>query len=77
MTPKYQAIADELRVHIQAGKYAAAQTLPTEFAIAEEYQVSRQTVRQALSLLAKEGGVDVAHGHQLHARKGFGQRSAV
>ena len=32
MTPKYQAIADELRVHIQAGKYAAAQTLPTEFA---------------------------------------------
>ena len=66
MTPKYQAIADELRVHIQAGKYAAAQTLPTEFAIAEEYQVSRQTVRQALSLLAKEGLIEKRQGSGSH-----------
>ena len=47
MPPKYQKIADELRLHIQSGKYMNARTLPTEFAIAEEYQVSRQTVRQA------------------------------
>ena len=54
MPPKYQVIAEELRIHIQAGKYVNAQTLPTEFSIAEEYRVSRQTVRQALSLLAKD-----------------------
>ena len=52
MSTKYQAVADALRAHIQAGKYAGAAVLPSEFAIAEEYQVSRQTVRQALSLLA-------------------------
>jgi len=51
MSTKYQAVADALRAHIQAGKYAGAAVLPSEFAIAEEYQVSRQTVRQALSLL--------------------------
>ena len=66
MTPKYQAIADELRVHIQAGKYVNAQTLPTEFAIAEEYQVSRQTVRQALSVLAKEGLIEKRQGSGSH-----------
>ena len=58
MSTKYQAVADALRAHIQAGKYAGAAVLPSEFAIAEEYQVSRQTVRQALSLLAQDGLIE-------------------
>ena len=62
MPPKYQAIADELRIHIEAGKYAESDSLPTEFAIAEEYRVSRQTVRQALSLLVRDGLIEKRQG---------------
>ena len=62
MPPKYQAIADELRIHIEAGKYAGSDSLPTEFAIAEEYRVSRQTVRQALALLVSDGLIEKRQG---------------
>ncbi len=55
MPPKYQSVADDLRLQIHGGKYASAQALPTELAIAQEYQVSRQTVRQALSVLVQDG----------------------
>lgn len=66
MSTKYQAVADALRAHIQAGKYAGAAVLPSEFAIAEEYQVSRQTVRQALSLLAQDGLIETKRGSGSH-----------
>ena len=66
MPPKYQRIADELRIHIEAGKYVNSATLPTEFAIAQEYQVSRQTVRQALSVLAKDGLIEKRQGSGSH-----------
>ena len=62
MPPKYQRIAEELRIHIQDGKYRNAKALPTEHAIAEEYQVSRQTVRQALALLAESGLIERRQG---------------
>lgn len=55
MAAKYQTIADELRFQIRSGKYAAAAALPTEAALCQEYGVSRQTVRQALSLLVSDG----------------------
>ena len=66
MAPKYQTIADQLRIHIEAGKYANAKVLPTEFSIAEEYQVSRQTVRQALSILARDGIIEKRQGSGSH-----------
>lgn len=69
MPPKYQIIAEELRIHIQAGKYAGTQILPTEFSIAQEYQVSRQTVRQALSLLAKDGLIEKRQGSGSYIRQ--------
>ena len=62
MAAKYQIVADSLRAHIQTGKYAGAESLPTEFAIAREYQVSRQTVRQALALLSREGLIATRQG---------------
>lgn len=75
MATKYQVIADTLRAHIQAGKYAHATILPSEFAIAREYQVSRQTVRQALALLAQDGLIETRRGsgsHILRALQGGG-----
>lgn len=62
MATKYQIVADSLRAHIQTGKYAGAASLPSEFAIAQMYQVSRQTVRQALALLSREGLIATRQG---------------
>ena len=62
MAAKYQFIADQLRIQIKAGKYASASVLPTEFALCQEYQVSRQTVRQALALLVQEGLIEKRQG---------------
>lgn len=54
-TPKYQVIAEELRNRIASGAYDANQKMPTEGDWARQYGVSRQTVRQALDMLEKEG----------------------
>lgn len=66
MPTKYQVVADALRAHIQAGKYANATILPPEFDIAREYQVSRQTVRQALALLVRDGLIETRRGSGSH-----------
>ncbi len=52
MTPKYQILAESLRTGILSGKYQ--RMLPTEQALCGQFQVSRQTVRQALSILESE-----------------------
>lgn len=62
MATKYQYIADQLQVQMKAGKYATATVLPTEYALCQEYKVSRQTVRQALALLAQEGLIEKRQG---------------
>lgn len=77
MPPKYQIIAEELRIHIQAGKYANAQVLPTEYSIAEEYRVSRQTVRQALSLLSREGLIQKRQGSGSYIQRPAPREEAV
>lgn len=60
MAFKYQQIADALRAQIEAGMFDGA--LPTEFAISESWQVSRQTVRRALAMLVDEGLIERRQG---------------
>ena len=55
MTPKYVQLADSLRTLIRDGAFHDTRQLPTEVQLCEQYQVSRQTVRQALGLLVSEG----------------------
>ena len=55
MAPKYQFIADSLRQEIENGRYNDGQPLPTEQFLCQRFQISRQTVRRALSLLETEG----------------------
>lgn len=55
MLPKYQRIADVLRDQIREGHYPQGGLLPTEQALCEEFDASRQTVRQALQCLVTEG----------------------
>ena len=63
MRPKYQTVADTLRREIQSGQYDETMLLPTEQALCGQFQVSRQTVRQALSLLASEGLIEIGRAH--------------
>lgn len=64
MNPKYQVVAEALRTGILDGTYQ--KTLPTELALCEQFQVSRQTVRQALSLLEAEQRIERIQGSGSH-----------
>ncbi|MDD6189320.1 MAG: GntR family transcriptional regulator [Clostridiales bacterium] len=69
MQPKYQIIASELKANIQAGKYKNVNMLPTEHSLMDEYQVSRQTIRQALAVLEKEGHIEKRRGSGSYIRR--------
>ncbi|WP_137126080.1 GntR family transcriptional regulator [Roseomonas sp. HF4] len=64
--PRWAALAAALRGAIQRGEYDVGALLPTEMALAAAFGVSRQTVRQAIGALRREGLVS--------ARKGVGTR---
>lgn len=66
---RYRTIADELRVRVEAGEFAAGRLLPSESELSGAYDASRVTVRKALELLRAEGLID--------ARQGFGWFVAV
>ena len=68
MAPKYQMVADTLRSDILDGVYQKRMLLPTEQLLCQQFQVSRQTVRQALSLLASEGLIERRQGSGSHIR---------
>jgi GntR family transcriptional regulator len=53
--PLYYQLETILRKKITAGDYTPDTPLPSEDALAEEYEVSRITVRQALSSLEQDG----------------------
>ncbi|WP_242258757.1 GntR family transcriptional regulator [Streptococcus thoraltensis] len=55
MVAKYRKIADDLRGKILGGLYEEGTSIPTEQMLQNDYQVSRHTVRQAISLLVNEG----------------------
>ncbi len=61
-TPRYQAIADELRGRISSGDYTAGHLLPSEAGLSEEFGVSRVTVRRALEQLRDAGILDARQG---------------
>ena len=71
MQPKYQTIASELKAKIQTGKYKHADMLPTEYALVSEYGVSRQTIRQALSILEQDGYIEKRRGSGSHILRSY------
>lgn len=58
MIPKYLSLQNQIKEGIISKKYPLFSKLPTEVSLSEEYKVSRATVRQALSLLEKEGIIE-------------------
>ena len=65
-TPRYLKVIRALRANILNGRHPIGTLLPTEIEMAAQYGVSRQTVRQAIGHLRREG--------LLSARKGVGTR---
>lgn len=53
--PLYIQIMDLLQKQIEAGEYAVGARLPSERELAQRYEVSRMTARQALRALAQKG----------------------
>ena len=48
---KYEAVAQAIKTDIENGLYKEGQPIPTEELLTAQYDVSRQTIRKALSLL--------------------------
>ncbi|HEU0086751.1 MAG TPA: GntR family transcriptional regulator [Pseudonocardiaceae bacterium] len=65
---RYQQVADRLRQAIIAGEYQPGQPLPSESALAEQYDLNRTTINKAVRLLAVEGLVTVEHGRGAFVR---------
>lgn len=58
----YIEIAAKIREDISRGKYSTSDKMPSEAALASIYNVSRNTIREALSVLENEGLLIRKHG---------------
>ena len=53
--PLYMQIVTEMKNNISGQQWKPGTQLPTEFELAEQYGVSRPTLRNAMALLESEG----------------------
>jgi DNA-binding GntR family transcriptional regulator len=60
--PKYQQLAELIRLRILDGTYGIGEQLPPEVALMQETGYSRDTVRSAVKILRESGWVTVTHG---------------
>ncbi|MET8008284.1 GntR family transcriptional regulator [Nonomuraea glycinis] len=59
---RYQQIAASLREQIERGTLAPGSALPSEAELRRRFSASRNTVRQALSVLERDGLIVAEHG---------------
>ena len=55
MLPAYVKIHDQIKKDIDEGVWEIGERLPSERDLAETFEVSRMTLRQAITLLVEEG----------------------
>lgn len=65
---KKEWVAGALRESIHSGRYTSGERLPTEEHLADEYDVSRNTVREAMKGLENEGLVVIRQGSGTYVR---------
>ena len=75
--PKYLQVADTLRREIAEGIFRDGQTLMTEEELRQRFDVSRQTIRQAIALLEDDGLVDRRRGSGTYVRHGPRKRQGI
>jgi GntR family transcriptional repressor for pyruvate dehydrogenase complex len=67
--PKYLLIADSLREKIKTGTYPVDSKLPAVHELATAHGTAPNTVRSAISVLAREGVVESFQGDGIYVRK--------
>ena len=77
LQPKYLQVADTLRREIARGVFRDGQTLMTEEDLRQRFDVSRQTIRQAIALLEDDGLVDRRRGSGTYVRHGPRRRQGM
>src|SRR6516225_6140544 len=60
--PMYRLIAEDVRQKIESGQLAGGSRLPTELEFREQYDASRNTVRDAIKWLTTRGLVETRPG---------------
>jgi GntR family transcriptional regulator len=60
--PLYRQIAEDLRIKIESGELAQGRQLPTEIELMEQYNASRNTIRDAIKLLTARTLVETRPG---------------
>lgn len=60
--PRYKQIADDLRSKIESAELRRGKQIPTEIDLMERYSASRNTVRDAIKLLASRGLIEARPG---------------
>jgi GntR family transcriptional repressor for pyruvate dehydrogenase complex len=58
----FERVAEQIEKRILAGELRSGDRLPTERELAEQFQVSRTAVREAMKILAQKGLVDMRPG---------------
>jgi GntR family transcriptional regulator len=61
-TPMYQQIAEDIRTQIDSGAIARGSQLPTEVELQQQYDASRNTIRDAIKRLISMGLVETRPG---------------
>lgn len=65
----YQRVAASIADAIEAGRWSVGSRLPGERDLAEEYKVSRPTIREAMIALEMKGWIEARHGSGLYVTK--------
>lgn len=66
--PASQQIASHLRAAILTRKYVPGERLPSQYELAERYDVARETVKTALRILRDEGLIVIRQGSGAYVR---------
>lgn len=69
MAVKYKEIADSLERDIQDGKFNALKKLPTEDELITQFEVSRNTIRKAITQLVNRGYIYQVQGSGMFLRE--------
>ncbi|MHA6721077.1 FadR/GntR family transcriptional regulator [Sphingomonas sp. RS6] len=73
----YQRVAAAIAEAIEGGQWAPGTRLPGERDLAEEYGVSRPTIREAMIALEMKGWIEARHGSGLYVMRRDGQATAM
>lgn len=65
----YQRVASAIADQIDAGRYVPGGRLPGERDLAEEFKVSRPTIREAMIALEMRGWIEARHGSGLYVTR--------